>query len=124
MLLYHYSNIKSWEIYGSKVIYRSLLKGNSKNTSKNTDKVHETKINPSPKIRATGNVRYIPSGKTFEQMHTWIASTTIKHAIAIDFAIILKLFPDNSPLAIPKCPVKIAISIRFTPNTHEGLEIA
>ena len=86
--------------------------------------LQETKINPSPKIRATGNVKYIPSGRTLEQKQTYIAKTTNKHAIAIDFAIILKLFPERKALASLKCPVKIVKNIRFTPNTQDGREIA
>ena len=61
--------------------------------------LHDTKINPSPNIRATGNVKYIPSGNTFEQKQTCIARTTNRQAIAIDLAIILRLFPERNALA-------------------------
>ena len=86
--------------------------------------LQETKINPSPNISATGNVKYIPSGRTFEQKQTQIARTTRRHAIAIDLAIILRLFPDRNALARLQWPVKILSKIKLTPNTHDGLEIA
>ena len=61
--------------------------------------LQETKINPSPNISATGKVKYIPSGRLLEQKQIYIAKTTSKQAIAMDLAIILKLFPDKNPLA-------------------------
>ena len=86
--------------------------------------LQDTKINPSPNIRATGNVKYMPSGRTFEQKHTYIARTTKRHAIAIDLAIILRIFPERNALAKLQCPVRILSIIKLTPNTHDGLDIA
>ena len=82
----------------------------------------EQRLKPRPKRRATGKVRYVPSGAESPQKINWMNRITMRLAVGIDLAQTLKKVRENNDVMKEQWRVNRPVRRNKLPITQVGRE--